>query len=317
MHYQSRTLRLQTDAEYTKRLPISLCGELLRQLRPLMTYSVRMAVEGSSIAAGRMPSWLSMASDVRLIDYAKDRTDTLICLEAPALGAAAPELYEQAELWPTKPGPEFTAIELLSEVVDEVDREDQDSVRYDNPLLRKLSGIRRIFSDHLRAVALPTANRKSQQPHLTQQTADVAARLAQSTPPPQETRIVGQLDMVRRSTRSFGVQLDDGSEVHGVLENADEVEQLRQYFGRRVLILGRAVYRPSGSLLRIDAHAIENGEGQPRIFSKAPPARSRRISLTRNITAGRGWSSFSGFFGAWPGSETDAQWNEMMLELNK
>ena len=152
---------------------------------------------------------------------------------------------------------------------------------------------------------------------LTENTTAIAGRLADSTPQPQEVRVAGQLDMIRRSTRSFGLQLDDGTEVHGVLENADEVDQMREFFGQRVLVLGRAIYRPSGSLLRIDAHAIEHGEGQPSIFSRVPPSRSRRIPQVRKVTAGQGWDSFSSYFGCWPGDETDDQWNEMMLELKK
>jgi hypothetical protein len=318
MRYQSQVLRLQTDSDYSKRLPIRLCGELLRLLRPLMTYSVRMAVEGSSVAVGRTPGWLAAASDVRFVDYARDGNDTLIQLDLPALGAAAPELYDQAELWPTKPAAEYTAVDVFSGVVDEVDRGDQDSLRYDRPLLRKLSSIRRVFSDHLHSVSLPHgSNGAARVCLLTENTTAIAGRLADSTPQPQEVRVAGQLDMIRRSTRSFGLQLDDGTEVHGVLENADEVDQMREFFGQRVLVLGRAIYRPSGSLLRIDAHAIEHGEGQPSIFSRVPPSRSRRIPQVRKVTAGQGWDSFSSYFGCWPGDETDDQWNEMMLELKK
>jgi hypothetical protein len=83
------------------------------------------------------------------------------------------------------------------------------------------------------------------------------------------------------------------------------------------LILGKAIYRPSGSLLRIDAHAIEHGEGQPSIFSRIPPSLSRRIPQTRKVSAGQGWDSLSSYFGGWPGDETDEQWNEMMLELKR
>lgn len=318
MRYESQVLRLHTDREYSKRLPINLCGELLRLLRPLMTYSVRMAVEGSSVAVGRTPAWLATASDVRFVDYARDGDDTLIHLDLPSLGSAAPELYDQVELWPTKPAAEFTAVDVLSEVVDEVDRGDQDSLRYDRHLLRKLSSVRRIFSDHLRSVALPYGSNGTARVHLlTEDITAIAGSLADSTPPPQEVRVAGQLDMIRRSTRSFGLQLDDGTEVHGVLENADEVDQMREFFGKRVLVLGKAVYRPSGSLLRIDAHAIEHGEGQPSIFSKIPPSRSRRVPQTRKATAGQGWDSLSAYFGSWPGDETDEQWNEMMLELKK
>jgi hypothetical protein len=318
MRYESKTIRLQTDHDYSKRLPIELCGDLLRQLRPLMAYSVRMAIEGSSIAVGRSPAWLLSASDVRLVGYARDHAETLIHLALPSLGVAAPELYEQGEFWPTRPAPEYTALDLFSRVIDEVDREDQDSMRYDRALLRKLGGLRRVFSEHLQAVRLPLGNNGDSKIHdLTQTTTDIAARLANSTPKPQEVRVVGQLDMVRRSTRSFGLQLEDGTEIQGVLENADDVEQLRQHFGKRVLIFGKAIYRPSGSLLRIDAHAIEPGAGQPSIFSRIPPPRSRKLPATRKISARQGWASFASYFGEWPGDETDEQWNEMMLELKR
>jgi hypothetical protein len=63
MRYESKIIRLQTDGDYSKRLPIDLCRQLLRQLRPLVTYSVRMAVEGSSVAIGRAPNWLAIACD--------------------------------------------------------------------------------------------------------------------------------------------------------------------------------------------------------------------------------------------------------------
>jgi len=256
MRYESQVLRLQTDGDYSKRLPIQLCGDLLRLLRPLMTYSVRMAVEGSSVAAGRMPGWLAAASDVRFVDYDRDGSDTLIQLDSPALGAAAPELYDQAELWPTKPVAEYTAVDILSEVVSEVDRDDKDSPRYDRHLLRKLCTVHRVFSDHLHSVALPHGSNGAARVHLlTKDTTAIAGRLADSTPQPQEVRVAGQLDMIRRSTRSFGLQLDDGVEVNGVLENADEVDQMREFFGKRVLILGKAIYRPSGSLLRIDTQS--------------------------------------------------------------
>lgn len=41
--------------------------------------------------------------------------------------------------------------------------------------------------------------------------------------------MVGNLDMIRKSTRSFGLQLDDASEIHGVLESSEDVERLREF----------------------------------------------------------------------------------------
>jgi hypothetical protein len=211
-----------------------------------------------------------MASDVRLTDYTREGDDTLLHLCLPTLGSAAPELYDQAELWPTMPAADFTAVDVLSEVVAEVDRGDPDGIRYDRHLLRKLSSIRRVFSPHLRSVALPRGSRDSGRVHLlTEDTAVVA------------------------------------------------VDQMREFFGKRVLVLGKAVYRPSGSLLRLDAHAIQDGVGQPSIFSAIPPPRSRRVLPPKKQTPGQGWDSLSAYFGGWPGDETDAQWNQMMLALKK
>ncbi len=283
-----------------------------------MTYSVRMAIEGSSVATGRPPRWLACASDIRFVEYGHDGDDTLIQLELPSLGEAAPELYDQAEMWPTKPSASSTAVDVFAEVLGEVDRGNPDSARFDRPLLRRLSSMSRVFSRHLSGVMLPNgSNGRARAILLTEGTTAKAARLAESTPQPQEVRVLGQLDMVRRSTRSFGLQLDDGTEVNGVLENADDTEQLRDYFGKRALVLGRAVYRPSGKLLRIDAHAIEHGEGQPGIFSRVPPARSLAVPPGRKSIAGKGWDSFSEYFGAWPGAESDEEWREMLLSLGK
>ena len=234
----------------------------------------------------------------------------------PTLGTAAPQLYDQGEFWATKPAAEYTAIDVLAGIVGEVDGGDRDSLRYNRHLLRRLSSIRGVFSDHLEAVVLPQCANGAPQLHpLNEETTTNAARLADSTPQPQEVRVVVRLDIIRRSTRSFGLQLDHGTEVSGVLENAEEADPMREFFGKRVLVLGKAIYRPSGSLLRIDAHAIEHGDGQPGLFSRIPSPLSPRVPQTRKVSAGQGWDSFSSYFGGWPGDETDAEWGEMTLEL--
>jgi hypothetical protein len=235
----------------------------------------------------------------------------LIEIQAPALGDAAPELYEQQELWATKPDPRFTAIDVLSDAVAEVALGDLDSVRFDRPLLQKIGGLKRVFSDHLRAVVLPREGRM-----LTDRIAETADRIAMNTPAPQQVRVVGHLDMIRKSTRSFGLQLDDGSEVYGVLQDIADIENLKAFFGQRVLVLGEAVYRASGSLLRIDAHAVESGDEVPGIFSKVPTPQRLTSSQSRK-GLGHGWADFSDYFGGWPGDETDEEWAEVLSELKR
>jgi len=58
---------LRTEARYGLRLPLDFCGDVGRQLAPMMLGSVRMAIEGTSTHVGAPPLWLRQASDVRLV----------------------------------------------------------------------------------------------------------------------------------------------------------------------------------------------------------------------------------------------------------
>ena len=102
--------------------------------------------------------------------------------------------------------------------------------------------------------------------------------------------------------------------MRGVLESFESVERIRHLLGENVLVLGRAVYRPSGSVLRIDARAIELGEGQPAIWEKIPPPRGERPIIQR-AKAGEVRRAIDSFFGTWPGDESDEELLAMLREL--
>ena len=121
--------------------------------------------------------------------------------------------------------------------------------------------------------------------------------------------------MIRHSTRSFGLKLEDGSEVRGLVKTREQTEELKQFLGKKLLVLGRAVYRVSGKLVRIDAEEFEPGEGQPRLFAKLPPAREVRPALSRTKRALHQQQGVPAFFGAWPGEETDEDFERMLAEL--
>ncbi len=92
--------------------------------------------------------------------------------------------------------------------------------------------------------------------------------------------------MVRHSTRSFGLILDGGEEIRGILiEGTSEV--LRGYFGKDITVLGKAIYRPSGTLLRVDASEI--------------------LPVVEGGVAS--------FFGSWPGEETDRELLQALEEV--
>ncbi len=127
-----------------------------------------------------------------------------------------------------------------------------------------------------------------------------------------KVKVVGVLDMLRVSTQTFGIKLDTGDEVPGsIVEAAGET--LSRLLGERVVVDGRAVFRPSGRLLRVDADSILPGEGISPLFSKLPEALDRQALRSEVRHPQVPSTGVNAFFGRWPGEETD---EELLRELD-
>ena len=296
---------------------MEFCGDLFRRLSPLMTSSVRMAIEGSSSPVGAPPSWLRRASDVRVLGW--DETDagaTILHVEAPPLGEAAEEIYRQQTLWDTKPAPEDTALNVFARAAKEVRTGNPDSSLYDLGLLKRFGHADRLFGQQVEFVEVPESRgANSALTRLDREIALRAHQLTEQTPASRQVRVSGRLDMIRHSTRSFEMLLEDSKVVRGVLDNADEIDRLKSLLGKSVTVVGRAVYRPSGRVLRVDARGVDEGASESRLFTRIPPPMSRHVPSTR-IRPGdqhRGW--LDSFFGSWPGDETDEQLLAMLREV--
>lgn len=303
-------MRLETGADYRQRISLDVCGPLMAHIPPLVAGSLRMAIEGASVAQGRPPGWLERASDIRFVGYDHDGDDTLIALQLPRIGEAAEELYRQRDLWDTRPEPEDTAFEVFRRVVDEVSIENGESGWYDRQLLTKLSRIGRVLGREIVAIRLGRATT------MNRRVADTAAQLGTITPASRQARVSGVLAMIRHSTRSFTLRLQDGEEVHGVMESTESVGLLREFFGKPVVVMGRAVYRPSGRLLRMDAAGIEDGRNAPTLFSTVPAASAEGPAVAGRLKVSEtGKRGVSAFFGTWPGGETDAEMSALLDEI--
>jgi hypothetical protein len=316
MNYQRQEIFVESRDGYGKRPPMEFCGTVFRGLTPMLGNSVRMAIEGASSSAGAPPAWLRRAADVRVIGVSGRDAATVFHVEAPPLGEAAKEVYLQDSLWETKPAESATAINVVARVLDDIASGDTESGRYDRQLLNRIIRMRRLFDDRVVSIRLPAQESgKGLSTLVTPQVVDSAIRLADRTPQPRQIRVTGLLDMIRHSTRSFGLKLEDGAEVRGVLETTEQTEALKQFLGKKLLVLGRAVYRPSGKLLRVDAEGFETGEGQPLLFAKIPPPREVRPTPVRLKPLSHQPQGVPAFFGTWPGEETDEDFERMLVEL--
>ena len=140
----------------------------------------------------------------------------------------------------------------------------------------------------------------------TPATVEYASLLLGRTPAPHRIRLVGTLDGIEASTQRFSILLDTGEKIVGVFgdESFDAVQRL---WTQRVLVLGTAVYRASGRLLRIDAERVTSGESEKPIWSRMPQPASRRFDISRLRRSQGRRSGSAAIMGRWPGDETDEQ----------
>lgn len=286
---------------------------MFRQLAPLLLSSVRMTIEGTSAHVGAPPGWLRRASDVRFLGLSEGiESSTILHLQAPILGEAAKEVYAQGTLWDTRPAPEETAVNILGHITREVRLGNPDSTFFDRHLLKQFSHSTRLFQRRLTWIDVPE---RGELIRLDREVAAKATELTDRTPLPRQVRVVGHLDMIRHSTRSFEMLLQGGAAVRGVLENGEHMDVLKSLLGKTVLVVGKAVYRPSGSLLRIDAQAVATGAGESAVFEKVPFPIRHRPPATRLRVSEHSKRGVPGFFGKWPGEETDEELLDMLREV--
>jgi hypothetical protein len=312
----TQTITMASDQHYGRRLPSEALGRALKAIPEAVERCISMAFRGRSRVRGSRPGWLRAAADIRFVDHLGDDASILV-FEVPRLGDVAPELYRHREFfWSSHPGPDDPGFDLLGDVLTDVANRNEDSDRFDPPLLRQLAAFRMVLDrtfDELRIVGHRyTADRPAR---LTREIVTNARELYSSSLMPQSVRIAGTLDMIRASTQTFILKLEDGQEVQGALAHGD-IGALKALFRRPVLVLGRAVYRASGHVLRIEADEIQPATDQDRFFATLPQPRRRRFDL-RNVLREQGHKrGVEAILGQWPGDATDEVIERALEEIS-
>jgi hypothetical protein len=302
-----RTITLSGPEGYGKRIPPERIGPLLTQISPAIRRAVRMRFLNRSTNPGRRPSWLQAASDIRFVDYSGNDA-TVLHFEAPTFGEAAAELYEQGQLWLTRPKPDFTGFDLLAEVIGEIVSRNRDSDAFDRPLLTQMQRFHGVFDKHIDRLMLgELAWTPSRPPVVNHELVSAASELRAATPMPRRVRVVGVLDMLWESRQGFSLRLSgEPAEVRGVLLEG-EIAALRDLFSHQVVVEGKAVYRPSGRVLRVDAEKVMAANGEAGIWGSIPPPLAAPMDRHDFRERQDLQTGVNAIIGHWPGDETDEQ----------
>lgn len=279
-----------------------------------------MRFRHASRIKGRRPDWLRDVADLNPIDI-QDAGDhgKIVVFEAPRLGDAAAEVYKKRGLWDTFPEESETAIDVLGETVGEVAARNAASEWYDTHLLKRLESFDAVFKRQ--GVAAVGIGRFNGQGAATLSIATIdattvkaAESLYRQSPKPRRVRVSGKLDMLRDSDRAFDLLLADSTRVRGVWE--DDLGCIIGLLGKQVVVDALAVFRPSGSLLRIEAGGMEEASPEDAFFSKLPKPAPAQLDLRAAHQVQAANTGLAAMYGKWPGDETEEQLLAALEELD-
>jgi len=300
-------IRLEGPAIRAERISGPLLHDLLHLIVEGSQKALRFRLEGRSTARGTPPAWLKSASS---FDVLQEKDGKTVHLDVPSLLETMPERFKQLELFadldPTK-----SALDFFEDGLEDALNGEAESDRYDEGLVDTFSafadlleeGVERleIVNGRTLPVALEGLNR--------------IAQLRRQTPPPQAVRVAGKIDAIRHSDKMFTLVLEGAQTLRGIAEAVD-AEKLASMWGKFAVVAGRAVFRPSGTVLRIEAETMaEAGRKEAALWSAVPrpamaPLDPRSIRVPQGPRSG-----INAIWGQWPGEESDEQF-EAALELS-
>jgi hypothetical protein len=280
---QERSFRLDGPAGLGSKPKPQFIGPILENLHGSLVDAVRMGFLHSSRPHGRIPKLLSRAAEVRFVGHEGDGRATLLHFEVPRFGDVASQLFEQRLLWDDGPQPDETAFELLGAALRDISLQQRDSNRYDPGVLKRITKYRRLFDRGVQAVEMPdtaAARRGS----LTSEVVRYAAELIAVTPEPRRVRVAGRVDVMAVTQSVLKLEINRGELLTVRWEGSDSsIDSLHDLLNQTVVVEGDGVFRPSGSLLRIDADAIARATAADDFFRRMPYATGKRdyAKLTR------------------------------------
>ncbi|MCK6445337.1 MAG: hypothetical protein L6Q99_03005 [Planctomycetes bacterium] len=269
-----------------------------------------------------MPNVLRRAADVRYLGHSADGDQaTLLRFEAAPFGSVAGELFSQQLLWDDGPTPEQTAFELLAGSLVDIAEQRRESNRFDLGLLTRVGSYGKLVrAKHgLTAISLPDAATPAHagaRGRIDARVVDSADALAASTPEPRRVRVAGRLDLLGVSQQVLKIVLDPQTVVTAVWSAEQAFTGLKDFLDRDVLVEGLAVFRPTGSLLRIDADVIAAATARDDFFRTLPQAPpTRDYARLARLRPGEK-SAYAKILGSIPAEESDEEFARALEELS-
>jgi hypothetical protein len=266
--------------------------------------AVRLAFERrSSSTAAAASNWVERVVDFDLLGI--EAGSTRLVVEARPLGSLMPAAIAQSM------SVDVTAFDLFLAGLRDAMSAEADGERYDVPLLETYGKLAQILSFGFEEIDIGDPPCRLDAASLESMT-----KLRLRVPQPRQVRVSGRLEPVPHDGRAFTMRLGDGV-VHGMASPSVTPEQLGALLGAHVVVSGMAVFRPSGAVLRLDAHHIEQADERASVWAQMPrPLFEAAEPAARYRVRQDPQSGLAAIMGKWPGDETDEEISVILERLS-
>jgi hypothetical protein len=264
---------------------------------------LRLFVEGRSTKSGKNPEWLKKSLDFTITGIKAG--STVIELEAPVLKEAIPGQIIQRKLAENSIGPDDTALTLLSRSISDAAAENMESDYFDPGVLDALLSFSTITNKYAKELKVTSKTKVGDNFRISSEEIKTIKKIKIETPGPHTIVIAGFFNLIEHSNRRFQLKLEGGKSVEGIMDPSFVgSENMRELWGKKVTVKGKALYKPSGNLRSLEAQLVKPFEPGDKILQKIPKVRKRAKLAEEFLTERRSNSeALRKIWGKWPGDE--------------
>lgn len=308
-----RTVHLRGHGLRGERIDAALLRDMLKLLLEGSQRALRLRTQGRSVARGATPNWIQKAADVVL---RITEGSTKLEVEAPSIRRACPQEFAQTQLFPEL-DPDLPAFDYLAETITAAVTPARGSQLYDRSFLSFLEDLEHVFSQGVQSIELSDSGLDGNvKALLTLERLAGLRALEARIPEPQYVRLVGKLDTIRHTDRTFVLTVNQGAHVRGIAES-DQVPDLRDLWGTTVLVSGTARFTAEGDVQRVEAEVIRVATSEElAVWAVIPTPLSRPIPSVALRREQGPRSGIASIIGQWPGDESDDRISALLDELS-
>lgn len=295
------------------KIPLTLLGDLSKQLIRLSERTLLSYVEGSSnLKRGLQPEWLRKSLDFQLSGISEG--STVIEIEAPylsdTLGNIQLPIYSDINPEQVK---ENSALGFSIYAYEQALNENDESYLLDKDLLKEILCFRHFVDSEGSELTLSTPE-LNKSVSINRMTLEKIILIEERTPESMKTKISGKLDVLRHTKSQLEIITGTGR-MHATLSPDLKIEEIIGFFGQKITAFGSVRFLPSRQVKSFEIESLHLAESSDKFFEKIPEVLFEKIDVQRLISE----QSYQGInlhkiIGKWPGDESI---EELLLQLKK